>query len=88
MKECAGTTPGQSGGRYGDAAVRCCGGDHLLWLQVDADAFYDTSKFAIVPMGFCYPGTKKGQGDLPPRPECRAAWHDRLFANLPEIELT
>ncbi|WP_416899048.1 MAG: uracil-DNA glycosylase family protein [Minwuia sp.] len=64
-------------------------GDRLRdWLGVDRDTFYDTSKFAIVPMGFCYPGTVKGKGDLPPRPECRATWHDRIFAALPEIELT
>ena len=26
------------------------------WLQVSPEAFYDESKVAIVPMGFCYPG--------------------------------
>lgn len=63
-------------------------GDRLRdWLQVDKDTFYDTGRFAIVPMGFCYPGTVKGKGDLPPRPECRATWHDRIFAQLPELEL-
>jgi uracil-DNA glycosylase len=58
------------------------------WLGVDADTFYDPSQFAIVPMGFCFPGTEKGKGDLPPRPECRATWHDRLMTMLPEVELT
>ena len=63
-------------------------GDRLRdWLNVDHDSFYDQEKFAIIPMGFCYPGTGKG-GDLPPRPECAATWHDRLLATLPNIQLT
>jgi hypothetical protein len=41
---------------------------------------------AIVPMGFCYPGTGRS-GDLPPRAECRKLWHDRIFALLPRLEL-
>jgi uracil-DNA glycosylase len=64
-------------------------GDRLRdWLQVGRDVFYDTSRFAIVPMGFCYPGTEPGKGDLPPRPECRETWHDRLMAALEGVELT
>ena len=57
------------------------------WLGVEREDFYDTSKFAIMPMGFCYPGRGKG-GDLPPRPECAATWHEPLLAHLPGIELT
>ena len=57
------------------------------WLGIDADAFYDASRVAIVPMGFCYPG-KAGSGDAPPRPECRATWHPRLLPLLPKVELT
>ena len=56
------------------------------WLALDRAAFYDASRVAIVPQGFCYPGTAGG-GDLPPRPECAATWHDRLLALLPDIEL-
>src|SRR3546814_4525022 len=37
-----------------------------LWLDVDDAIFYDPTKVAIVPMGFCYPG-KAGSGDAPPR---------------------
>ncbi|MDJ0896366.1 MAG: uracil-DNA glycosylase family protein [Alphaproteobacteria bacterium] len=63
-------------------------GDRLRdWLAVDRDAFYDERRIAIVPMGFCYPGTEKG-ADLPPRPECAPLWHERLLAQLPAIELT
>jgi len=63
-------------------------GDRLRdWLGVGKEEFYDERKFALVPMGFCYPGTGKS-GDLPPRPECADAWHDRILAELPEVRLT
>ena len=64
-------------------------GDRLRdWLGVDRDTFYDASRIAIMPMGFCYPGRYPRGGDLPPRPECAPAWHDRLRAKLPNVELT
>ena len=63
-------------------------GDRLRqWLGLSPEVFYDASRIAIVPMGFCYPGSGKG-GDLPPRPECAPAWRTRLLAELPDIELT
>jgi len=58
------------------------------WLGVSQEEFYDESLFSIVPMGFCYPGTDARGADYPPRPECRAHWHDRLFATLPPPQLT
>jgi uracil-DNA glycosylase len=62
-------------------------GDRLRrWMSLDRAAFYDASKVAIVPMGFCFPGYDAAKADLPPRRECRAAWHDELFAALPQIE--
>ncbi len=57
------------------------------WLNMDADTFYDESKIAIVPMGFCYPG-RAGSGDAPPRPECRATWHPQLLPMLKHVRLT
>lgn len=56
------------------------------WMQVDKSVFYDERKIAIVPMGFCYPGKGKS-GDLPPRPECAEAWHEKLLSQLPNLEL-
>jgi len=56
------------------------------WLKVRPDQFYDEKTFAIIPMGFCYPGKGKS-GDLPPRPECAPKWHRPLFDQLPNIEL-
>ncbi len=57
------------------------------WLGVTEDQFYDPDLFAIIPMGFCYPGTGKG-GDRPPRPECAPAWRKPLLQALPHIQLT
>ncbi|MDN5203327.1 uracil-DNA glycosylase family protein [Fulvivirgaceae bacterium BMA10] len=57
------------------------------WMGVDPEIFYDATKIAIVPMGFCYPGKGKS-GDLPPRPECAPLWHKPLLNKAPEIQLT
>jgi uracil-DNA glycosylase len=63
-------------------------GDRLRrWLGVTREQFYDPKLFAIVPMGFCYPGRGKS-GDLPPRPECAIHWRTELLAHAPAIELT
>jgi len=58
-----------------------------MWMGLDADAFYDSSRIAIIPMGYCYPGRGNG-GDLPPRPECASLWLDQLLSRLRRIELT
>jgi len=57
-------------------------------MAVDRDTFYDEDWLANIPMGFCYPGRLKNGGDAPPRPECAPAWHDKLIALLPDIQLT
>ena len=57
------------------------------WLGLDAATFYDESRVAIVPMGFCYPG-RAGGGDAPPRRECRTTWHGTLLPMLPAVDLT
>lgn len=62
-------------------------GDNLRnWLQIDKTTFYDTNKIALIPMGFCFPGTGK-TGDLPPRPECAPLWHEKLLKLMPNVEL-
>ena len=62
-------------------------GDRLrAWLGMDRETFYDTRRVCIAPMGFCFPGYDASGGDLPPRRECAARWHDRLFALLPQVE--
>ncbi len=57
------------------------------WLGIDEATFYDPARIALMPMGFCYPGSRKG-GDMPPRKECAPLWHDRLLAVLPADRLT
>ena len=57
------------------------------WLGVSFDALHDPARFAIVSMGFCYPGKASG-GDKPPRPECAPTWHHRVWPELPEDRLT
>jgi len=56
------------------------------WLGVTDAVFYEASKIALVPMGFCYPGKGK-TGDLPPRPECAPQWHNVLLDKMPLVEL-
>ncbi|GEA61083.1 IclR family transcriptional regulator [Vibrio comitans NBRC 102076] len=63
-------------------------GDRLRdWMGISKDVFYDAKQIALLPMGFCYPGTGKS-GDLPPRRECALRWREQLLAELPNIELT
>ena len=83
----AGQAPGTkvhvSGMPFTDAS-----GDRLRsWLGVSAEEFYDTEKFAIVPMGFCFPGYDSKGSDLPPRRECAPHWRSRVISAMPQIEL-
>lgn len=57
------------------------------WLAIDETQFYDASKVAIIPMGFCFPGLRADGSDLPPRRECPDTWRTRLFAQLPNLKL-
>ena len=83
----AGQAPGRkvhaSGVPFDDAS-----GERLRsWLGVSRDTFYDPQCCAILPMGFCYPGTGRS-GDLPPRPECAPTWRAALLAAMPQVQLT
>ena len=63
------------------------GGRLRAWLGLSPEEFYDQARVAIVPMGFCFPGHDAAGGDLPPRRECAATWHERVFALMPQLEL-
>ncbi len=83
----AGQAPGRkvhaSGVPFDDAS-----GERLrAWLGITRETFYDPRQVAILPMGFCYPGTGRS-GDLPPRPECAPAWRQPLLNHLPHLRLT
>ena len=82
----AGQAPGRkvhdSGVPFDDAS-----GNRLReWLNVSREVFYDPRQVAILPMGFCFPGSGKS-GDLPPRPECEPAWRKQLLDQLHSLEL-
>lgn len=82
----AGQAPGrkvhESGIPFDDAS-----GDRLRdWMGINKETFYNPEKIAILPMGFCYPGTGKS-GDLPPRRECAVAWREKLLQQLPQLKL-
>ncbi len=82
----AGQAPGRkvhdSGVPFDDAS-----GNRLReWLNISREVFYDPRQIAILPMGFCFPGTGKS-GDLPPRPECEPAWRKQLLDQLHSLEL-
>ncbi|HRI39948.1 MAG: uracil-DNA glycosylase family protein [Nitrospira sp.] len=63
-------------------------GDRLReWMGVTREVFYDPEQIAILPMGFCFPGTGKS-GDLPPRSECAPAWREQLLSHLRHLRLT
>ncbi|MFO1183324.1 MAG: uracil-DNA glycosylase family protein [Bauldia sp.] len=83
----AGQAPGtrvhESGTPFTDRS-----GDRLRdWMGIDSATFYDTSRVAVVPMGFCFPGQDAKGADLPPRGECAPLWHIRLFAALPNVQV-
>lgn len=83
----AGQAPGrkvhESGVPFDDAS-----GDRLRdWMGISKEQFYDCNLVAVLPMGFCYPGTGKS-GDLPPRPECAPAWRAPVLSRLKKLEIT
>jgi len=83
----AGQAPGRkvhdTGVPFNDAS-----GNRLrAWLSVTREVFYDPAQIAILPMGFCFPGSGRS-GDLPPRPECAPAWRKQLLGQLRHLEVT
>ncbi len=79
-----GTRVHETGIPWNDAS-----GDRLRdWLGLTRETFYDDTKIAIVPMGFCYPGQNKNGGDNPPIPECAPLWHPRIVPLLADVGLT
>lgn len=73
----------ESGVPWDDASGRNLRG----WLNITDQDFYNDELVALVPMGFCYPGSGKS-GDLPPRPECAPLWHKKLLGACKSVRLT
>ncbi|MBU6448881.1 MAG: uracil-DNA glycosylase family protein [Rhodospirillales bacterium] len=83
ISQAPGTKVHASGLPFDDAS-----GDRLRnWMGIGRDVFYDDTKLAFMPMGFCYPGRLPNGGDAPPRLECAPLWHGRLLALMPQVEL-
>jgi uracil-DNA glycosylase len=83
----AGQAPGrkvhESGKPFDDAS-----GKRLRdWLGISDETFYDAEQIAILPMGFCFPGTGSS-GDLPPRPECAETWREPLLKEVDNVKMT
>ncbi|WP_019996361.1 uracil-DNA glycosylase family protein [Aureimonas ureilytica] len=83
----AGQAPGNLADRSGRPFTDPSGVRLRAWMGVGEDVFYDSRRVAIVPMGFCFPGTDPKGGDRPPRPECRRLWHAEVFAAMPQLSL-
>ena len=62
------------------------GNELRRWLGVTKEQFYDHKLFALMPMGFCYPG-KGRSGDLPPRSECAPKWHGLLLQKMNQVQM-
>ncbi len=83
----AGQAPGArvqaSGVPFEDAS-----GERLRdWLGLTPEDFYDTTRIAIVPMAFCFPGYNAAGADLPPPPLCKKTWHAQVMQSLPKVKL-
>jgi uracil-DNA glycosylase len=82
-----GQAPGQKVQESGVPWADQSGNELRRWLGVSEEQFYNAELFALMPMGFCYPGSSKS-GDLPPRPECAPQWHQFFIAKMKNIRLT
>lgn len=58
------------------------------WMGISDEEFYDETRVAIVPMGFCFPGYDKNGGDIPPMKRCADVWRSGLMEKLPNLQVT
>jgi uracil-DNA glycosylase len=83
----AGQAPGRKVHESGVPFDDVSGNRLREWMGVTREEFYDPKRIAILPMGFCFPGTGRS-GDLPPRPECAPAWRKPLLGHLRDLKIT
>ncbi|WP_394200459.1 uracil-DNA glycosylase family protein [Shewanella waksmanii] len=88
----AGQAPGRKAHDAGRPFDDASGRRLKQWLGVIDEQFYDPKNFAILPMGFCFPGSYQAHetrhGDKPPLPLCAATWRQVVLAQLTNIKLT
>lgn len=82
-----GQAPGQKVQQSGIPWDDQSGNELRRWLAISKEHFYNPELVALVPMGFCFPGSR-ATGDLPPRPECAPLWHQQVLANMKNVQLT
>ncbi|MDX1678143.1 uracil-DNA glycosylase family protein [Arsukibacterium sp.] len=83
----AGQAPGHKAHNVGAPFADASGERLRSWLGLTEAQFYNPRLVAILPMGFCFPGTGKN-GDFPPRPECAPTWQQPLLQMLTKVQLT
>lgn len=74
----------RSGRPFDDASGRRLRG----WMGVDEATFWDTSRVAVMPMGFCFPGYDAKGADLPPPRDCARLWRAAALDYLGPIDVT
>ena len=84
----AGQAPGNLADLSGKPFTDPSGERLRAWLGIDETTFYDASKVAIVPMGFCFPGYDKNGGDIPPMKRCAPTWRAQLLSQMPNLRVT
>lgn len=57
------------------------------WMGVTPEEFYDETRVAILPMGFCFPGHDRNGGDLPPMKRCAREWRTTVLERLPNLQV-
>ncbi|SFD46983.1 uracil-DNA glycosylase family protein [Roseivivax sediminis] len=63
-------------------------GDRLRdWMGVSEEVFYDTSRVAVLPTAFCFPGYDAKGSDLPPPPICWETWHARALEAIGPVRV-
>ncbi len=58
------------------------------WMGITSEDFYDRTKVAIVPIGFCFPGYDAIGSDIPPPGICPKIWRNEALSVLPDLRLT
>ena len=82
-----GQAPGRRVHESGVAFMDASGDRLRAWMGISEERFYEPASVAILPMGFCFPGTGPS-GDLPPRKECAPTRRPKVLAALEHVELT
>ena len=76
-----GQAPGLEAHRHNKPFYDKSGERLRMWLGLEESVFYDPQSVSIMPMGFCFPGSKNN-ADAPPRKECAPKWHRLIIDTI------